>query len=345
MSIATQVGGAVFPKHQPLTKGYRNVLLFKIGAIGDVLMTTPLIRALRKHWPAATLTYATGTWSAPALEGNLYLDKVIPFDETDFFNRRADRVRAFYHAIRESRYDLCFVLDKTQYAGVICWRMKIPTRVGFDRDGEGYANTWNVAYGARRHETDYYLDLGTAVGAVPDGRHMEIFLQPSDYKELPRGYIVVCPGGADNPGQSMPGRRWPAERFGAVAAALNRPVVLLGGKKDMDAGRVVEEKVKAINLIGHTTLQESAAIMSKAALVLCNDSGPMHLAAAAGGNVLAVFGPTDPLRKAPVGSHWCWHEMENNEAEVYGKYTKAQNQNIKNVTVDEVVEMGRKIVE
>ena len=113
------------------------IVVIKGGALGDIIMTTPLLRAIRRAWPDANLTYVLGRWSAPILTNNPHLDQVVVIDDEVFFRRRWPDVWRLVRRVKAGRFDLGFLLDRHYTAGLFGWLAGIPYRVGFDRVGEG----------------------------------------------------------------------------------------------------------------------------------------------------------------------------------------------------------------
>ena len=135
------------------------ILLFKIGAIGDTLMTTPLIRQLRNNFPDAQIDYLIGEHSYGVLDANKYLDNIIKFDEKIFFEKYFIKWMKLIFKIRKESYDVIFVLDKHWIFNLVSFLFRIKKRIGFDRFGEGKFLTYKVPYFGRKHEIFYYLDL------------------------------------------------------------------------------------------------------------------------------------------------------------------------------------------
>jgi len=218
----------VLPKKEPDLSKVKKICIFKTGAIGDVLMTTPLIRWLCARFPKAQIDYWVGKWSAPVLANNPHIDKVIAFDEKAIFSKNPIALHQLSQRIRKSNYDLMFVLDFSYLANLFAARCKVPVRIGFNRKGEGFPNTMNAPYGQRRHDIESYLGIAKLVKARPsENTHMEIFFTPAEerfakaffkkHKLIPSKTVAMAPGGAKNPGMTLNIKRWPAERFAPVA--------------------------------------------------------------------------------------------------------------------------------
>jgi lipopolysaccharide heptosyltransferase II len=364
--IIVRVGSGLrnaLPARKLDERAVRKICVFKIGAIGDVLMSTPMLHALRQHFTRARIEYWTGKWSAPVLEKNEDLNRVIAFDDAAFHGRRADLILRLARAIALQRYDLMLILDKHWSLGVFGRMCGIPVRIGFDREGEGFAHTLAVPYGPVKHEVDYYLDLAYAIGAKRILRpRLELALSSADrqfaerffkqHRLVSRRTIAISPGGAKNPGQNMPVRRWPVGRFVEVAQALSRDgwQLLIIGKAPGDSDTVqpiTAAAPHAVSAVGDFTLKQSAALLRLCRLLVCNDAGQMHVAAAVGTPTVSVFGATDPKRKAPRGSKhlWVWNPVDCTRAEVFAKYDEPQlTENILKITPAHVLKAVRQLV-
>ncbi len=314
------------------------ICIFKIGAIGDVILTTPMVHALRQRYPKAIIDYWVGEWSAKALKGNRDINHVFAFDDATFFKKRVDLVIGLARQIASQHYDAMFILDKHWSLATFGRLCNVPVRIGFDRNGEGFAHTIKVPYGPAKHEVDYYLELAYKAGAKKVLQPKLEFPLSSDDKKFANNFfkqrglnskktIGIVPGGAKNPGQIVAIKRWPAEYFAIVAQALRKEgyqILLIGRSPgDDDALKIMQESVPdVISAIKDFSLQQSGALMQKCRLVICNDSGPLHMAAAVGTPTVSVFGPTDPKRWAPRGKKhlWIWNPIECTRAMMYGKY-------------------------
>jgi len=306
----------ILPARTPDFGKVRKICIFKTGAIGDVLMTTPLIRQLCAGFPKAQIDYWVGSWSAPVLENNIHLDRIISFNERPFYRKNLFAIRNIARKITKKKYDLMIILDFSYLANMFGALCRVPVRIGFDRNGEGFPNTINVPYGKRRHDVDSYLEIARIVGAKPTrNSDMEIFFAKSEEKFArsffkkhrldPNKTIAIAPGGAKNPGMTLNIKRWPAERFAQVAERLSKrgfQILLVGSQDDAEAANTVRQRVpKAVDATGKVPLRKTAVLVKLCKRLICNDSGLMHIAAAVNTPVTAIFGPTDPAKLAPRG--------------------------------------------
>lgn len=303
------------------------ILIIKSGAIGDVLMTTPFLRALRKRFGNATINYLTSKESAPALKNNKYISGIISVRSSIFHSLNPINKILRIERIRKEKYDLCFVLDKSWLAGLFAFSTGIKKRIGFNRNGEGFFNTINADYKELKHEIEYYLELAYLAGAENEkNKKIDLFLTDKDklfakkffenHAILSSGNAIgIAPGGGKNPGIKKDSTRiWPEQKFIKLIYLLkNKTIILFGGESDRAlceriASKTSSSRANVINIAGETTIHQTAALMGRCKCIITNDAGPMHIASSANKKVISIFGPTHPLRKAPLHreSIWLW---------------------------------------
>ncbi|MBK0391273.1 glycosyltransferase family 9 protein [Ramlibacter algicola] len=286
------------------------VLLWKIGALGDVLMTTPLVRQLRARLPQARIDYLTGRGFASMLADNPHLDQVLTFDEHVLYGPQVQRVPEVLRLLRG--YDAVYVLDKHWIFTWLAALARIPVRIGFRRRAaEGWPLTHAVPYGAVRHEIDCYLDLLDAAGLGADRTDVALDAPALEgmapaVADAEAATVLVNAGGR-NAHEDSTVRRMPETLFAELvqACAERGPVLFLGSAAERPLYAAYESD-RCVNLCGRTSLGSAAATLRQAARVVTTDTGLMHLAAAVNPRVTAVFGPTHPLRKCPPGANWVW---------------------------------------
>ncbi len=328
----------VFPHRRSLdlpARRVRRVLVLKPCCIGDVLMATPALRALRRGLPQAHIAVGVGSWSRAALEGNPDVDELI---DTGMVGIRGQYspgdVVALARRLRQGRFEAALVLDRSPVVALLPWLAGIPLRAGLDSRGRGFGLQVRVHVPRRgaRHEVDLYLDVVRAVGipvdASTEARRLRFVPAPgacAEVEQLVRSLglagrvplVVIHPGGGTNPGMALALKRWPAERFGWLAARLERElgaaVVIAGAAPDREAcAQAVETAQQAgaapANLCERLSFGQLAALAARCDLFIGNDAGTTHLAAAAGAPVLALFGPTAPYTYGPLapGSAAVW---------------------------------------
>lgn len=294
------------------------ILVRATNWIGDAIMSIPALRVIRQRWPEAQITILARPWVADLYRGQEFADRIVAFTAT---SRNPIMVERAAENLRAERFDCAVLLQNAFSAAWLAWRANIPQRIGYARNGRSIFLTKAMPVPRRGeiapHESYYYLALLQRAGWLETLPQVgEISLRLSE--EASRGAevrlrdaglvsgkkrIAVAPGAAYGSAKC-----WPAERFAAVADALvddfGVDVVLFGSKSEIDICRQITECMghRAVTLAGQTSIGELPALFSRCQLFIGNDSGAMHVAAAVGVPVVAVFGSTDPEGTAPVTS-------------------------------------------
>lgn len=305
-----------------------SVLLWKIGALGDILMTTPLVRQLRRALPAARIDYLVGNASRAVVEGNPHLDAVRTFDEFILLRPQVSRLGEILALLQG--YDTVFVLDKHWIFGWLARLSGVPRRIGFRRRPvEGWPHTHAASYGALRHEIDCYLDLADTAGLAVDRADRRPELPGHERFLLPdEPYTVAINSGGSNPGEASEVRKLPEPLFARLVEALQARgnVVFLGSPQEHAAYEPLARRYEGQNLCGSTSLHQAWDVLARAQAVYTTDTGLMHMAGAVSRSVVAVFGPTHPLRKCPPGARWVWQDqlLYDPAYEVFGRLPRGR---------------------
>lgn len=299
------------PPTLPLDPGsVRRILVVKPCCLGDVLMTTPALRALKRHFAGAEVDVLTSDWCAAALRGNAHVDRTLPYPE----RASAPRLLALAGRLRQERYDVAVSLDRSPKVNGMLRLTGIAERVGIDSRGRGVGLTRRVSPRPLEHEIDLFLSVVALLGVPPAGSETE-YAPSADARVLARRLlgglarpvVVIHPGGAINPGSVMLSKRWPAIAFGELASRLvheaGASVVLVGALSDRDAVQITADFTDApiLDLGGQLSIDELAAVAREADLYVGNDSGASHLANAVGTPTVTIFGPTSPYQYRPLG--------------------------------------------
>jgi lipopolysaccharide heptosyltransferase II len=302
-----------------------NILLVRLRLIGDVVFTTPLIRALRGRYPSARLVYVVESSAAPVVAGNPHLSDVLILPHHRGWRRLMDDVR-IGRTLRRQRFDVAVDLHGGPRSAWLTWASRAPVRVGYDVPGRSWMYT-RVIHRPRtlrpRHSVENQWDLLAAVDEAfsirpdPDRNRVEM---PVDHAAVTsvraRLRALGVPHGAEvvvlHVSAGNPFRRWPASAFASLAADLaaghdRRWIVVTSGPSDHEAalrvvldarqraGTAASRVVDADNL----SLAELRALMDDAALFVGGDSGPLHIAATSEVPIVGLYGPTLPERSAP----------------------------------------------
>lgn len=290
---------------------YRRILIIKPSSLGDVIHALPTLAALRDRFPSAHITWLVKRQWAGVLERVEGLDRIWPIESgLQGWLRMVAPLRA-------AAFDLVIDLQGLLRSGAIAWLTGCRTRIGFAnaREGSPFCYTQRVAVPTSdMHAVDRYLFVASAVGASPKGApEFRIRLASTDRERITEllrsvGLVPGAPWLAMNVSARWDTKRWPPEHYAAVADALHKerlaPVALIGGPDDRAVTQTVLSRMQTtpIDLTGQTSPGLLPALLASASLLLTNDSGPMHIAAAMGTPVVALFGPTSPLRTGPYGA-------------------------------------------
>ena len=290
------------------------ILLVKPCCIGDVVMTTPLLAALRRAYPTAHITWAVGDHSAAAITDHPLLNATLPTGPTANPARSPRGLLALARTMRAGAYDLVVAPDRSPLISLATQLAGIPVRAGLDSAGRGrfYNVKAPINPQAVRHEADIYLDVARALGLDVADCWANVSVSDEAISALPAplraepGLLVVHVGGGKNPGMTMLEKRPPVELLAVVAARaaarLGTRIAVLGGPQDRERADALYEALPGMNLlslVGVLDFKEIAALGSVAELVIGPDTGLMHLLAAAGAPTVMIFGPSDPRRYGP----------------------------------------------
>lgn len=302
-------------KHgHPVSKNtQQKILVLRYRFIGDTILTVPFLRNLRHARPEAWITWVVAPGSAEVVKGIPYVDELLYWDPVTIHadsrgtHRTLKSRLDFILELRRRRFDTVYVLKRSFSSAIMAFFSGAGQRIGFNTEGRGFLLTKRVPYRLDRHEVLSFLDILRADGIEPTDDHLEVWIDPAEDRAAAlllgngRGFLAV------HPFASTGVKSWPMERFAAVAHAANKlygltPVVL-GGTHDLEPARKVAGLFPegTLNLAGTCNLRVTMAVLARCTAFIGNDSGIMHLAAATRIPLVAVFGPTSPVRFGPWG--------------------------------------------
>jgi heptosyltransferase-1 len=286
------------------------ILVVRLGAIGDVVNALVFAAAVKDASPTTRIGWTVHELSRPLVEANPVVDRVHVW-------KRASGLaglRVLVRELRGERYDLAVDLQRITKSALVARLAGAPRVLGYDRartkELAGWLSTERIARGApHEHMVEQVLAFARHLGiespavrhALPCDEAAERWAD--EFAQRANGPLVLVGLGA-----SKPENRWPPTRFGELARALagdGARIVLSGGPGDAAAGEAAREALHGLaceDLVGRTSLLELAALLRRARLFVGGDTGPMHIAAAVGCPVVALFGPADPRRTGPWGA-------------------------------------------
>jgi lipopolysaccharide heptosyltransferase I len=289
--------------------------LIKPSALGDIIHALPVLTALRRRFPGAQITWVVNRTYELLLRGHPDLDATLPFDRGASRAGIPAAVRRyiqFGHALRQQQFDLVVDLQGLFRSGLMVLATGAARRVGLSTAREGatcfYTDVIRVSEPQQMHAVDRYWRIAETVGVgdvpklfrLPLPQHQQAWAM-SKLSPLPRPWLTV------GLGARWLTKRWPPGHFAALLQrAANRfggSAIFVGGRDEMTAAQWTRNRIEipSLDLTGQTTLSQLAAVLSYADVMIANDTGPLHLAAALGRPVVAPYTCTSARRNGPYG--------------------------------------------
>ena len=317
-------------------RGRLRILVVNPFGIGDVLFSTPLIRALRRAFPESYIGYLCNRRTYEILAHHPHLDELFIYEKDEIIRLwRASKRRGVAHVwdllqrIRRARVNCAVDLSLgTRYGLILRW-LGVRRRIGFDYRRRGRVLTERLPIDGYhdRHVVDYHRKLLAFMGIAMQEDTLELRVSERDAQwaegwlvahtpRLRRPLIGMIPAGGVSWGVGAPFRRWTSQGFSdvgdALAARYQAQIILFGEASDRPVCQDVARMMRhaPIELTGQTTLGQFVSLLGRLDLVICNDGGPLHLAVSQGVPTVSVFGPVDPTvygAYPPTPSHRAVH--------------------------------------
>ncbi len=295
------------------------ILVRATNWVGDGVMSLPALEALRARFPAAEIVLVAKPWVSEIYFYHPAVNRLIVYDPKTR-HRGLSGFRKIVEEIRAETFDAAILFQNAFQAGLLAWAARIPVRIGYATDGRASLLTDAVVlpppaqYG---HQAGYYLQLLFRAGLIENPQPPERYrlqIQPAEktwagkrLKSLglsgPRFLVGLNPGAAFGPA-----KQWRIERYADLAdrliGALHADVLIFGSSAERPLAERIAHAMRhtPVVLAGQTSLRELMAMLAQCRLVITNDSGPMHLAAALGLPVVAIFGSTDERATGPLNA-------------------------------------------
>lgn len=301
-----------------MTKGEKErILVLRYRFIGDTILTVPFLRNLRRARPDAHIAWMVAPGTADVVRGIPYVDELIFWDpvtrhaDSRGTHRTPGDKLAFIRELRRRNFDTAYVLKRSLSSALIAWLSGARKRVGFDTEGRGALLTRRVPYRHDRHEVENFLEVLRADDITVTDDYLEAWLSP-DERAFAAEFLAAreaadVPLVGIHPFAANQGRAWHEDNFISLANHLQERygvrILLFGGSGDLAGGEYCRERItpEPLMAVGTTSLRQTMALLDRCRLVVCNDSGIMHLAAALGRPLIALFGPQSPVKFGPWG--------------------------------------------
>ncbi len=292
----------------------RRILVRANNWIGDVVMISPALRALREAYPQARIEAVVRPHVADCFAAHPWVDEAV-VHEPEGRHRGTGGFLRLAAELRGRGYDLAILFQKAFGAALTAFLARVPRRLGYDTDRRRLLLTHPIHETAalrRLHHVEYFLQVAAAAGCEISGLPRRVYF-PLDEESRAFALDFLQKAGAGRfsflaafaPGASKGPRAWHPERFAALAGRLAREhgagILVVGGGADRGIAAPLLEAAgsSGIDTVGTTTARRMAALIGRCRVFVGNDSGPMHVAAALDVPVLALFGPGTPAKTAP----------------------------------------------
>jgi heptosyltransferase-2 len=286
-------------------KAFKNIVVVQTAFLGDVILTLPLVQVCKKLFPDAAIDVVVTPLARELCANHRDIREAIAYDKRGSDAGLAGLLR-LSRSLRSRTYDLALVPHRSLRSAALVALSRIPTRIGFNRSAGRMLLTGTVQYNRTIHEIDRNLSLLDPIIDTPAARELpRLYPAEADQKRIDRLLVELEIARPDQlvavaPGTIWNTKRWLKERFSSLAVNLDEAgleIVLLGGREDQtlcNEIRTLSGSSHVYNTAGMLNLLQSVELIRRCRILICNDSAPMHMAAAVGTPVVAVFGATVP---------------------------------------------------
>ncbi len=267
----------------------KKFLVIRFSSIGDIVLTSPVVRCLKKQVPGAEIHFVVKQKHAPIVRANPYIDKIHLYREN---------LNELISALQKEKFHFIIDLHQNFRSHQIKTRLKKPARSLKKLNLRKYMLTrLKINFLPEKHIVDRYMDTLSEFDVTYDGKGLDYFIPENENfhrSKLPEsfrnGFVAFAIAG------TYPTKKLPSGKVLEICQKIDSPVILLGGKEELKEGKRIEAQSKGnvFNLAGKTTLNQSAGLVRDSRLVLTNDTGLMHIAAAFKKKILSFWGNTVP---------------------------------------------------
>ena len=337
-----------------------NILIVRTDRIGDVVLTTPVFKALRQAYPHARITVMVSPTTKDLVDGNPYVNDVM----TDDRQGRHKSFTGMLHLARDIRqrgFDVVLIFHTKRRYNLACYLAGVPARVGYQNDKWGWLLTHphkDTRSLGQKHEVRYCLDVLKTVGIegvmpellVPGQKNAEVWAnQWFEQEGLTAGEMIAI-----HPGASDITKIWPAQCFVELINALQQryafKIVIIGGKETsvIADGIMRSVKGKVYDLTAKSSVGQMVSILRRCRMLISNDSGPVHVASAVGIHVISLFlrdqPGINPQRWAPFGPRGYTLSSKLHEMVKLDARSRMQTGKLDSITTQEVLDVVERIL-
>jgi lipopolysaccharide heptosyltransferase II len=306
-----------------MVKIKKSILVILVAGIGDLILASKSIRAIRNGYPDADIHLLTSSEAVPIAQNYKYVDYVWAFPIREMRKSKRHLFDVWKLLLKLRRTGFSMVVNLFEISSLhgainmssLFLLLNARVRVGHNNKGFGLALTDKVPSGAfrKRHRVDAMMDVALLSGGIPDNGGINVFWNTRCEEKW--GYLFEWTSPSIkkvvvgiNPGGDWKSKRWSPDNFATIADKIidefGAKMIILGGPGEENIGSEIQQRMRnnAVNLSGKLNLNELVYIISRLDVLITNDSGPMHIGAATGTPLVAIFGPGDPTLVRPYTS-------------------------------------------
>lgn len=292
----------------------RKILIIKPRGIGDVILSTIILKNIKSEINDCEIHYLTEEFAAPVLRNNPYITKIFTFGKS--FRENMNLV----FRLRKESYDLIFDFYSNPKTAQFTFLTKAKLKIGYYKRGRNYAYNIKIKLDdPNLHSALAHIEFLKVIGINSTTEDIRYYITDDEKRfaeeffnnnHLKRYCIGIIPGGGWN------SKRCEPEKFAEIMYEINKiwnsKFLILYGKEDFEDAKRIFELTEDFSLLGpETSIREMVSLISKCDAIIANDSGPMHLSAAVGIPIIGIFGPTNPYAHRPFGKNCYWVRNEN----------------------------------
>lgn len=328
----------------------KRILIWLQNWRGDVLFSTPFIKAIRKRYKDSHIAVIVNSRCREILEDNKYINEIVIYDDKIQERSIIGKIR-FIISLKNKKFDTIFLLHRSLSRAMIACMAGVKERIGYFYKKRNFMLTKIIEQPTEPlHKIEYFLNIASHAGSDISDKSLDFFVNEEDRSyidELLRrnGVNKGDPFIVINPGGNWPAKRWQEEDFAELSDRLikkyNMKIVISGSENDVSRALRIQELAQEMLTIicGKTTLKQLGALFEKARIAISGDSGPLHIALAVGTGVIALFGPTSPTLTGPYagGNYSVIQKDVGCQIPCYDDLCK-DNRCMKAISVDDVME-------
>jgi len=295
------------------------ILIINPFGIGDILFTTPAVRAIKDNYPDSIIGYWCNERAEPILKDNPCINKLFALSRGDikklYRKSRWNGIIGFWHLLcrlKKEKFEVALDFSLDHRYSLIAKFVGVKKRIGFNYKNRGRFLTDKIEIDgySHKHVVEYYLDLLKVLDIIPRSQNLELFILESSKiqaRDILRGFgisekdlvIGITPGAGASWGKDASLKHWPALKFGQLADRLindfGAKIIILGDESEKPIADTITRNMynKPIDLVGKVSLEGLSAVINNLRILIANDGGPLHMAVALGKKTVSFFGPVD----------------------------------------------------